>query len=428
MRRRTSFQRRLAPAGRLAAPRSPATPGPRRLFPLPRAAAALALVALSSVPARADDLDDTAHRLTTLESQASALEQGIRAPSGPPQSDPDLIERRLVQAQVAYGVGRYGDAALLLYDIVERFPNSRSYGEAIFYLADALFQKGDNVTARSYFVKIVEQGGAGAPHYQEALERLLELTIRLQDPTGVKDWLARLDQVPQSNRLDSVPYTRGKYAYYNKDYDEALRWFDSLPAGSKYYFQGRYFAGVTEIAKGDLGAAAKVLHALLKVQPKGGPRRASPDGGQSPLNDEDDGKVVELAQLALGRIHYERDQPTDAIDHYLTISRHSPYFDEALYEVAWVYVKARQYDKALRALELLALANPKSVMLPDVRILEGNLRIRKAQSTAALRGNSTEEYTKATQIFDATRTDYDGPRKEVERIVAEHEDPHQFFA
>src|SRR5262249_41576973 len=111
-----------------------------------------------------------------------------------------------------------------------------------------------------------------------------------------------------------------------------------------------------------------------------------------------------------------------------TLSRHSPYFDEALFEVAWVYVKAKQFDKALRALELLALANPKSAMLPDVRILEGNLRIRKAQTTAAVRGNSTEEYAKATAVFEDTAKTYEGPRKEVERIVAQHEDPHQFFA
>jgi tetratricopeptide (TPR) repeat protein len=382
----------------------------RRLAPPAGRLAVLAVLGLGAA-ARADDLDDVAHRLTRLETQAATLEQSVQAPNGPPQGDPDLIERHLVQAQVAYGTGRYGDAALLLYDIVERFPGSRSYGEARFYLADSLFMKGDNVTARDYFVKIIA-GGAAAPHYQEALERLLELTVRLQDPSSVRDLLARLDQLPPGTQLESVPYARGKFAYVQKNYDEAIRWFDAIKPTSRYYFQGRYYAGVTYVARGDLGAAAKVLHALTKVQPK----------------NDDDNKVVELTQLALGRIHYERDQPADAIDHYLTISRHSPYFDGALYEVAWVYVKAKEFDKALRALELLALANPKSAMLPDVRILEGNLRIRKAQTTAVARGNSAEEYSKANQVFDDTRAAYEAPRKDLERIIAEHDDPHPFFA
>src|SRR5262249_56376606 len=128
--------------------------------------------------------------------------------------------------------------------------------------------------------------------------------------------------------------------------------------------------------------------------------------------EEEGKKGAELGQPAAGRLHYEGDQPSDAIDHSLTISRHSPYFDGALFEVAWVYVKAKEFDKALRALELLALANPKSAMLPDVRILEGNLRIRKAQTTAAVRGNSTEESAKATQAFEETAKTYAAPRQE----------------
>ena len=42
-------------------------------------------------------------------------------------------------------------------------------------------------------------------------------------------------------------------------------------------------------------------------------------------------------------------------------------------------MKGKQYDKALRALELLALSEPNSTKTATVRILEGNLRIRKAQ-------------------------------------------------
>ena len=377
------------------------------------ATAAVLAAALGVVtPVRADEgLDEIGRRLSTIETQATGVEASIKQPAGPPQADPDLIERRLVQAQVAYGVGRYADAALLLYDIVEKHPQNRSYPDAIFFLADSLFQKGDNLSARRYFQKIAGSSPQTL-HYQQALERLIELSLRLQDPTGVKEYLAKLDALPAASQADSVPYVRGKYAYFTKSYDEALRFFDAIAEKSSYYFQGRYFASVTDVAKGDLGAAAKVLHALIKLQPK----------------NKDDEKVLELAQLALGRIHYERDQPSDAIDHYLTISRRSEYFDGALFEVAWVYVKAKQYDKALRALELLALANPKSAMLPDVRILEGNLRIRKAQSIGNRTGNSTEEYSKATQVFDETRTTYEEPRKRVEQILAEHDDPRLFFA
>src|SRR5687768_1798638 len=125
--------------------------------------AALA-VSLALAPARADSLDANAKRLATLEAQATDLERLVRPPAGPPQGDPETIERRLVQAQVAHGVGRHADAALLLYDIVEKYPSARSYPEALFFLADSLFLKGDNQLARGYFHRIVDQGGPNYPH------------------------------------------------------------------------------------------------------------------------------------------------------------------------------------------------------------------------------------------------------------------------
>ena len=60
--------------------------------------------------------------------------------------------------------------------------------------------------------------------------------------------------------------------------------------------------------------------------------------------------------MALGRIHYERNQPSRAIDRYLEVSRKSDLFDETMFEVAWVYVKNKEFDKALRALDVDVIA------------------------------------------------------------------------
>ena len=52
-------------------------------------------------------------------------------------------------------------------------------------------------------------------------------------------------------------------------------------------------------------------------------------------------------------------------------------------------MKSKQYDKALRALELLDALDPTSTKTPTVRILEGNLRIRKAQMIRQAQINGT---------------------------------------
>ena len=46
-----------------------------------------------------------------------------------------------------------------------------------------------------------------------------------------------------------------------------------------------------------------------------------------------DRRVVELSQLALGRVYYEREQPSKSIDTYLLVDRRSDLFPTALYEV-----------------------------------------------------------------------------------------------
>lgn len=380
---------------------------------LPRlvaASAAAALMCLGVPAASADAIDELGKRLQKLNGEAETLGQGIQRPKK--KQSKDLQARRLIDAQVAFGVGNFDDAALMLYDFVEKNPTSRSYAEAVYYLAESLFQKGDHVAARSYFKEIVAEHN-NSKFYQQSLERLIELSLKLRDGEGVDDWLQALDNVPDSQQRDSVPYVRGKYAYFSDDFAEALTHFGNVKKKSDYWFQAQYFTGASQIALGDIGKAVKTYTELVDQKP----------------DSKDERRIVELSHMALGRLHYERDQRSKAIDEYLMISRRSDLFDEALFEVAWVYVKNAEFDKALRALELLALADPTSSKMPSVKILEGNLRIRKAQRLAEDgEGNSVEEYVKAIRVFEKTRDAFKQPFDELERILEEQEDPRIFMA
>lgn len=388
-----------------------------------RAALAAVLLGFAAAGARADVLDDIAKKLVGVEGEARELGSGIKAPTGQPKKD-DVMARRLIDAQVAFGTGNYDNAALILYDYVAQgaaggAARGRDYDTALYYLAESLFQKNDRVAARSFFTQLVKDA-PGSKYYQQGLERLLELSLLLGDTEGVDGWLADLDRVPSDKRRPSVPYVRGKYAFAQGQFDEAEAWFKQVPADSEYGVQAAYYLGTTYVAKQELGKASQTMAALLDREPK----------------TDDEARVKELAQMALGRLFYERDQPTKAIDSYLLVDRKSDLFPDALYEVAWVYVKSQQYDKALRALELLALADPTSQRLPTVRILEGNLRVRKAQAihdkvVAGLDTGSasgTEEYAKATKLFTETRGIYVEPHDELGKIIAANDDPQAFLA
>jgi len=383
-----------------------------------RAALAAALVTCVAGSARADVLDDIGKKLVTVEGEARELGSGIKKPTGQPKKD-DVLSRRLIDAQVAFGVGNYDNAALLLYDYVAQATRGRDYDTALYYLGESLFQKKDRVASRTYFTQLVKELPS-SKYYQQSLERLIELSLILGDTDGVDGWLADLDRVPSDKRRPSVPYVRGKYAFAQNDFAGAEGWFKQVPADSEYGFQAQYYLGTAYVGMKELGKATQAMAALLDREAK----------------TDDDARVKELAQLALGRLYYERDQPTKAIDSYLLIDRKSDLFPDALYEVAWVYVKSQQYDKALRALELLALADPTSQRLPTVRILEGNLRVRKAQGIheKVLAGldtgsaSGTEEYAKATKLFGETHELYAPPHDELAKIIAANEDPQAFLA
>ncbi|MBV8762231.1 MAG: tetratricopeptide repeat protein, partial [Deltaproteobacteria bacterium] len=379
---------------------------------LPRLCAVLALVASPAVHA-----DVTSEKLTSFEKEASALGTDIPTPR---KITSAAGERRLVDAQVALALGDPDKAALVLLEIVGKH-QAADQEAATYYLAEALYQKGDSGAARAYFDQVVSTGNAGGKYYQPSLQRLVEISIKSKD-TDAAGYVSSLSGLSGANRGPGVPYVLGKYAFSQDKYDDAIAQFAQVPKGSDYEMQALYFTGASYVAKKDIGKAIEVYTDLISRTP----------------HSVIDRRVLELGQLALGRLYYERQELAKAIDSYLLIDRHSDLFPDALYEVAWVYVKNKQYDKSLRALELLEIENPSTTKTPTLRILEGNLRIRKAQLIRQAQINGTiasgdptdpaVEYDKAAKIFTETHDAYMPSYNALSLMVDGNLDPASFIA
>ena len=318
-----------------------------------------------------------------------------------------------MDAEVNFGIGNYDDAAVVLYDITEKHQSHPGWPEAVYYLGESLFQKGNLIGSRSAFALLVEKEGARTKYYQQSLQRLIELTLKLDDGTGADKWLDALDQVPTAEKRNTVPYVRGKYAFFKKDYDRALALFRDVPKSSDYFPQAKYFMAASYVGQRELPKASALLKRLVDF----------------PVSTDEHRRVIELSHMALGRIYYEQDQPSQAVNSYLNISRTSKLFDESLYEIAWVHVKNKNNGQAIEALELLDLADPNSAQAPEVKILEGNLRIRQGQQLAEDgKGSSQEQYDKAVKLFDYLRATYAEPKKTIEAIRDENRDPRAYMA
>jgi tetratricopeptide (TPR) repeat protein len=338
--------------------------------------------------------DGIESKLGAYEQESRSLAQTLPRPDNVSDVQPS---RRLVDAQRSFALRDFDAAALVLFDLANK-PGTEQEA-ATYYLGESLFQKGDKGAARAYFAQLAQR--PGSKYHQPSVVRLVEIAIAQNDATDIDATLAALDSSSPSSA--QIPYVKGKYAFSQGKLDEAQSLFEAVGKDSEWELQAGYYLGATAGAEKDLQRATDIYTDLVGRRPSMGMHAAA------------DRRVIELSQLALGRLYYERDQLAKSIDAYLLVDRHSDLFPDALYEIAWVYVKSKQFDKALRALELLAESAPTSNKTPTVRLLEGNLRIRKAQLLRQALINGTVdaehkdpviEYDKAAAVFDETHRLY----------------------
>jgi tetratricopeptide (TPR) repeat protein len=350
---------------------------------------------LLSAPAAADEVDDLAAKVVSLESKARELDTSLRPSPGP---GADYPERRALDGEVLYRLKQYEQAAIVLLDVVEKYPQSPSYPGALFFLADALYQKHDFLSAKRYFAKIVERG-PGDRNYQLALQRLVELSLRTGEFAGVEEHLRALEQLPPGQVLPSVPYVRGKYEFFRGHYDQAERALAAIPPTSQYYFQAQYIIAAGREVQKQHDAALVRFGQILRLAPKN-------DG---------DKKIQELATLALGRVYYELGKIDKAVDQYQNVPRTSDLFPDALHETAWAFIKQGAFRKAQRSIELLLLARPDSGDAYEMKVLMGNLHLRLGESADAL------------TIFDATHKQFEPVQLKLDQIIASRPDARIFF-
>src|ERR1700755_2183577 len=112
---------------------------------------AAALVAASAAFAPVAHADDDAARLSALEAEARNLASNLPLPDLLPAAGA-AGQRKLTDAQVAYSLGDYDAAALTLFDLANR--RGPDQETAMFYLAEALYQKGDRGAARGYYEQV----------------------------------------------------------------------------------------------------------------------------------------------------------------------------------------------------------------------------------------------------------------------------------
>ncbi|MDI7266969.1 MAG: tetratricopeptide repeat protein [Myxococcota bacterium] len=326
------------------------------------AAACAALLAAFPAPSRADLAAREAEvRGLAVDVAALAREAGVRIDEDRSRQ----VEERLADGEMFFRLRFWEEAGILFLDIVENHPRHTAYSDALFSLAESLYQADDPYGAREYFERVLGHAGEMRfrPYLHRALGRLIEIAIRTEDFDDVERYFAELNRLPTGEVAAVAPYFRGKYHYFRGNLQDAERAFVSVPDDSRYVLHARYFIGAILTKHGRYPQALDAFQRVLLT----------------PASTDEDKQVVDLTYLAVGRLSYELNKYDEAVAAYQRLSQDSKYFDRALYEVAWVHLARLDTTRARRALELLIIYNEDSRYAPEAKVLLGNILLREGR-------------------------------------------------
>lgn len=394
---------------------------------------AVALGALLwSSAGQAQDLDELSRELTDIEGELDTVKRSpLRAQS---VRSPTYVEERLTDGELFYRLQDYLRASIIFTDIVDNHPQHPAAADALFLLGDSLYHAGDYLGARSRFRQVLDRAGDPAmrPYVQRALGRLIEIAIHIRDFDGVEQYFQQLSRLPPTEVEATTAYFRAKYLYSRSvpqedvlreagtgnideqteqqgfapsaqvdlaTLEQARVAFEAVPPGSPYYLQARYFIGVIHTIRNEYPQAIEAFRRVLRGEAVTPEQRL----------------VLHLTHLALGRLHYETDQLDQAIEAYQAVPRTSPFFDTALYEIAWVYIRLGDSTRAERALEVLSVAAPDSHYIPDGKVLRGNLLLRNGR------------FDDANDVFREVRNQFGPVLRDLDEMRDAHPDLQTYF-
>jgi TolA-binding protein len=383
--------------------------------------AALASCSVVFAPhARAQDARKLEQELRDLEiSTQQLVAEPLR---GQELRSATFVEERLTDGELFYRLQDYVRASIILTDIVDNYPQHRAYPDALYLLGESLYAAKDYLGARTRLRQLIARADEASfrPYAAKSLGRLIEIAIHTRDFDGVEGYFTALAKLPPQEVEAATAYYRAKYLY-NKavptddvtrgdtdlktasvavsGLEDARKAFEVVQSNSPFYPQARYFVGVILTLQRQFPQAIEAFRSVLR----------------SPATTPEHQQVAELTQLALGRLYYESDQLDQAIELYQSVPRTSKWFDTALFEISWVYIRMGDSTRAERALEVLAIASPDSKYLADGSILRGNLLLRNGQ------------LDEAAKVFADASAKFGPTRDKLDKVIADHQDTQAYF-
>ena len=379
---------------------------------------ALALAwAAQSGEARANSEDAVRSATADLTSIGAGLDH-IQATVQQVKAQRQTAEQRLATGELLYRMKDYIRASTVLSEIIEEFPNTVSYPDALWLRGETYYAQGDYLASRRDYRLIVDHGSEArySTYFGKALARLVDVSLRLNDPPEtLASIFEKFNQVPPAQVDAALLYAKGKAYYRQSSWNDATAAFSQVGNGGMYSHQARYFQGLIAMKVARLNAGVdKDAKPASRVDYKPAIVAFRAVADMTPDTPEHK-HVIDLSWMAIGRLFYEMEQYQQAAEAYSKVERESPEFDTMLYELAWVYVRLGDVERAERSLEVLAVVDPDSEYIGDGTLLRADLLLRSGS------------FDRALQLYDSVRTQYEPMRSKVASFLDSTKDVSVYY-
>jgi len=295
----------------------------------------------------------------------------------------ERLQRLVRTGEELYFDGRYDEAALVLYEVVESprfadFSGLDEFAGAELMIAGALAELGSLRSALRYLERILRRGEED-PYYGPAYRRFVDVALQSGELDSA---VARLEAVGAVNLPEDAEnelrYLRSRAHYDAGRADEAEAGFAEITQRSRFYANAQYFRGVLAAREGSFDEAEDRFCSIATT------------GDQERFTfyvDDRFFEVKDLAWLGLGRVAHEGGRSDDAFYYYFQVPNDSERVAEALFEAAFAMYEGDDHDTAIDLLDQLEARFPASPFVDEAMLLRGYVHLGRC------------EFEEANQLF-----------------------------
>jgi tetratricopeptide (TPR) repeat protein len=327
--------------------------------------ALFAMLATSSASAQALPAANPASTLSSIRSFELRLDNIVRAVGRLARdfAEPVAIirdhplETRVIEAKILFELRSFEGASVILLDLIANpvFQAQPEYPQALLMIGQAMKELGNTRASARYLEKAIRVGQGELRDKSQYM--LIDMALNEADDQRLGKIVDHI--IGDVSRAGSprTRYALGKGLVRLERYDASVRMLSTLLNSAEYQDRARFYMATAQTA---LKRYDDALVEFEKLAVLAGANTA---------------EIRYLSMLALGRIKMEQGKLDAAVISYQLIPRNSAYYEVALYEMSWGYIKAEQYDKALATIDTLLLIVKDPKLDVEAHSLRGRLNI-----------------------------------------------------